>query len=331
MTKPPTMKAYVCRSYGGPDVIQLQDVPKPAPREDEVLVRIQATTVTAGDWRVRSLDLPKGFGPFGRLAIGFTRPRQPILGTELAGVVESVGARVTRYKQGDPVFAFPGGKMASHAQYRTLRESGPLARTPARLSVEEAASLPFGGITALHFLRKANVQRGDKVLVVGASGNVGTALVQLAKHMGAEVTGVTSGPNAALVASLGAQRVIDYTREDAARTGERYDIIMDAVGGVGYARWKDALANGGRYAAIAGGLADILLASRTQKGSGHRVIVGPAAERPEDVQEIAMLADAGALRPVIEHTYEFAQMREAHARVETRRKRGSVVVRVGEA
>ena len=324
------MKAYVCRGYGGPDVVHLQDVPKPAPRDDEVLVRVQATTVTAGDWRVRSLTLPKGFGPLGRLALGFTRPRQPILGTELAGVVDAIGANVTRYKPGDAVFAFPGSKMASHAEYRTLREDGPIAATPARLSAEEAASLPFGGTTALHFLRKANVQHGDKVLVVGASGNVGTALLQLAKHMGAEVTGVTSGPNVELVASLGANHVIDYTREDAARAGVQYDFIADTVGGAGYAQWNDALADGGRYAAIAGGLGELLFAFRTQKGRGHKILVGPAAEQPADVQELGALAQKGVLRPVIDHTYGFAQMREAHARVETRRKRGSVVVRVGD-
>ena len=214
------MKAYVCRRYGGPEVIELVDVATPTPKANEVLIKIYATTVTAGDWRVRTLDVPRGLGFIARLAMGLARPRQPILGTELAGVVAAVGKDVTRFKPGDAVFAFPGGKMGCHAQYRAVAEDGPVVRKPENLSFEDAASLSFGGTTALHFLRKANIKPGDKVLVIGASGGVGSALVQLAKHFGAEVAGVTSTANLDLVASLGADQVIDYSKEEFSARGE---------------------------------------------------------------------------------------------------------------
>ena len=321
------MNAYVYRRYGGPEVLQLEDVPKPTPGDKEVLIRIHATTVTAGDWRVRSLTVPKGLGPMARLALGVRRPRQLILGTELSGVVESAGKGVTRFKPGDEVIAFPGGKMGAHAQYRAMPEEGAIARKPGSLSFEEAASLCFGGSTALHFLRKAGVRPGDRVLVVGASGGVGTALVQLAKHFGAHVTGVTSTRNVDLVASLGADRVLDYTKEDFTRRAETYDVIADAVGATTYARARRALADGGRFLAIAGGLPDIL-AMAWAPLRGHKVIAGPAEERPEDVRRLAELEESGALRAVIDRRYDFAQRKEAHAYVDTGRKRGSVVVTV---
>ncbi len=325
------MKACVCRRYGGPEVLDLTDVQKPTPKDKEVLVKILATTVTSGDWRVRTLNVPKGLGLVARLALGITRPRQPILGTELAGVIETVGKAVTRFRPGDAVFAFPGGKMGCHAQYRAVAEDGPVALKPANLSFEEAASLSFGGSTALHFLRKADVKAGEKVLVIGASGGVGSALVQLAKHFGAEVTGVTSTTNLELVGSLGADRVIDYTKEDFTKSRATYDIIADTVGETSFARCKHALRDKGRLLVIAGGLPDMLSALWAPITSSKRVIAGPAEERPEDVQQLAALAKAGVLRPLIDRRYDFAQMAEAHAYVETRRKRGSVVVSVGHA
>ena len=322
------MKAYVCRSYGGPGVLELKDVPSPMPKDDEVLIKIYATTVTAGDWRVRTLKVPKGFGLLARLALGITRPRQPILGTELAGIVETAGKSVKRFRPGDAVFAFPGGKMGCHAQYCVVAGDGPVALKPENLTFEEAASLSFGGSTALHFLRKAGLKAGDRILVIGASGGVGTALVQLAKQFGAEVTGVTSTTNLDLVTSLGAGRVIDYTKEDFTRGLENYDIIADAAGATTFPRCNVVLKEKGRLLAIAGGLPDMLAALWAPMTSSKRVIVGPAEERPEDVQRLAELAKSGALQPVIDRHYDFAQMREAHAYVETRRKRGSVVVTV---
>jgi NADPH:quinone reductase-like Zn-dependent oxidoreductase len=322
------MKAYVCRRYGGPEVVELVDVPTPVPRNNEVLVRIRATTVTSGDWRVRTLAMPKGFRPIARLTLGFRRPRQPILGTELAGVIEEVGTDVTLFRSGDEVFAFPGRRMGCHAEYRAMAEDGPIAHKPANLSFEEAASLPFGGSTALHFLRNADIRAGAKILVVGASGGVGTAMVQLAKHLGAEVTGMTSTGNLDLVRSLGADRVIDYSKDNFASRGETYDIIADTVGATTFGECRAALKDTGKLLAIAGGWPDILAAIRTRMTAGRKVIAGPAEERPEYVRQLADLAKTGVLRPVIDRRYDFAKMQEAHAYVETRRKRGSVVVSV---
>ncbi len=323
-----TMQAFVCRRYGGPDVVELADVPKPVPRDNEVLVRIRATTVTSGDWRVRTLCVPTGLGLVARLGLGFARPRQPILGTELAGTIESVGKDVTRFRVGDEVFGFPGGTMGCHAQYRAMPENGGLARKPANLSYEEAASLPFGASTSLHFLRKAGIGPGDKVLVVGASGGVGTAMVQLAKHRGAEVTGVTSTNNLALVSSLGADRVIDYTKDDFTTRRETYDVVVDTVGRTPFARCKPVLRDKGRLLAVAAGVPEMLATLWAPLTGSRRVIAGPAEERVSDLAEIAALAETGALKPVIDRRYGFVQMAEAHAYVETGRKRGSVVVLV---
>lgn len=319
-----TMKAWLCRRYSGPEVLELAEVPKPVPKDNEILVKILATTVTAGDWRVRTMDVPRGLGLVARAALGFSGPRQPILGTELAGVVEAIGKSVTRFKPGDAVMAFPGGKMGCHAEFRTLAEDGPVALKPENLSFEEAASLCFGGSTALHFLRKGQVKPGEKILVIGASGGVGTALVQLAKHLGAKVTGVTSTGNLALVASLGAHRVIDYTSQDFTKRGESWDVIADTVGTTSLSRCRHALNEKGRLLAIAGDLSAMLSAIWAPK----QVIAGPAEERPEDVAQLAALAAAGALRPVIDRRYSFAQLPEAHAYVARRRKRGSVAVTV---
>ena len=326
-----TMRAVVYRRYGGPEVVELADVPKPVPRDNEVLVRIHATTVTSGDWRVRTLCVPTGLGLVARLAFGFTGPRQPIMGSEMAGTIEAVGKDVTRFRVGDEVFGFPGGSMGCHAQYRTMPEDGRLARKPTNLSFEEAASLPFGASTSLHFLRKAGIRPGDKVLVIGASGGVGTAMVQLAKHFGAEVTGVTSTKNLALVTSLGADRVIDYTKHDFTTRGETYDIVVDTVGGTSFARCRPVLRDKGRLLAVAAGMPEMLAALWSPLTGSRRVIAGPAAERVEDLPEMAALAEGGALKPVIDRRYEFEQMAEAHAYVETGRKRGSVVVSVEHA
>lgn len=322
------MKAYLCRRFGGPEVVELAEVPTPQPKAGEILIRIHATTVTAGDWRVRSLSMPKGIGPIARLALGFRGPRQPILGTELAGVVEAVGAAVTRYRPGDAVIAFPGSRMRCHAEYRVLPEDGPIAPKPERLSFAEGASLCFGASTALHFLQKAGAKRGDTVLVIGASGAVGTALVQVAHHRGCTVTGVTSSANVALVAELGASQVIDYTRDDPFSGSRRFDIIADTVGVTDFIRCRTALNEGGRFLAIAGGVPDLLATAWAPLAGSRRVIAGPAAETPAMVREIAALAESGVLRPVIGHRFDFAQMAEAHALVESRHKRGSAVVQV---
>jgi NADPH:quinone reductase-like Zn-dependent oxidoreductase len=318
------MKAWVCGGYGGPEMLALVDRPKPVPKDNEVLVRICATTVSSGDMRLRSGKFPRGFNLIGRLIFGINSPRQPVLGTDFAGIVEAVGRRVTTFQPGDAVMGFPGGGMRCHAQYRTMAVTGPLAHKPANLDFGEAASLMFGGTTALHFLRKANLAAGETVLVIGASGAVGSAIVQLAKHRGATVTGVTSTGNIDMVHRLGATSVIDYTKDDFVAASTKYDIIADTVGASSFAACQPVLNENGRYLAIAGTLSDMLARSSGTK----RSIAGPAAERAEDVVELARLAGSGVLRPVIDRIHDFSQLPEAHAHVETGRKRGSVVVSV---
>lgn len=323
------MKAIVYHRYGSPDVVALAEVPKPTPKSHEVLIRIHATTVTTGDWRARSLNLPAGFGLMGRLVFGIFGPRQPILGQELAGTIEAVGPAVTRFKAGDEVFAFTLAGYGCHAEYRTIAEDGLIALKPADLSFEEAATLSFGGTTALNLLRdRAGIKRGDRVLIVGASGGVGSAAVQIAKHFGAEVTGVCSTGNLELVRAIGADHVIDYTREDFANTGDTYDIIVDTTGTAPFARCEKALKQGGRLVVVLGTLAQTLGLGGPSRQSGKKVIAVVAAVRPDDMRFLAGLAESGELKPVIDRSYPLENAAEAHAYVDTGRKRGSVVLTV---
>jgi NADPH:quinone reductase-like Zn-dependent oxidoreductase len=322
------MKAMVYHRYGPPAVVTLAELPKPVPKDNEVLIRIAATTVTSGDWRARSLILPPGFGFMGRLVFGLFGPRQPILGSELAGVVEAIGESVTRFKVGDEVFAFTSARMGCHAEYRALAEDSLIARKPANLSFEQAAALSFGGTTALAFLSKGGIKRGDKVLVVGASGSVGSAAVQIAKHFGATVTGVCRTANVDLVRSLGADEVIDYSREDFATLGEAYDIILDTTGTTPLARVENSLKRGGRLLIVLGSLAQAIGLERAAKGSGKRVIAGVVPVRVDDLETLAALADTDAFVPVIDRSYPLERAVEAHAYVDTGRKRGNVVLSV---
>lgn len=321
------MMAAVYRRYGGPEVVTLAEVAKPVPKPNEVLVRIRATTVNSGDWRARSLHMPAGFALLGRLVFGLNGPRQPILGAEFAGVVEAVGAKVTRFKPGDAVVGFPGGRFGSHAEYRTMPEDGLIESKPANLSFKEAAAISFGSTTALPFLRdKAKVKPGDQVLVVGASGAVGAAAVQIAKHFGAEVTAVTSTTNVALVTSLGADRVIDYKTVDFATTGDTWDIIIDTTGTAPFERCENALKPGGRLVAVQAGISQILGIAKPSKASGKTLIASVAPLRREDYRTIIELAASGALKPVIDRVYNLEDAADAHAYVDTGRKRGSVVL-----
>jgi NADPH:quinone reductase-like Zn-dependent oxidoreductase len=320
------MRAVVCPRYGGPEVLEFRDVPIPEPKAGEVRVKVMATSVTSGDSRMRAARFPKGMGLIARPFVGFRGPRQPILGTEIAGIVDAVGAGVTRYRPGDAVMAFPGGKMGCHAEYRCVAETGPIAPKPEALSFAEAATLSFGGSTALHFLDVAAVAPGDRLLIVGASGGVGAALVQLACHRGAHVTAVCSARNADLVRGLGAHAVIDYTAEEyRARLGE-YEAVFETVGSMTTRDVLPLLVAGGRFVAIAAGLPDMLATIGAPGRGGRRVIAGPATEKPEYVQQLADLATRGVLRPVIDSTYDFDDIAAAHACVDTGRKRGSVAI-----
>lgn len=324
------MKTVVCTQYGPPDVLQFREVEKPAPRNNEVLIKVLSTTVTSGDWRVRSLNVPAGFGLMMRFALGFRKPRQPVLGSELAGMVESVGRDVGKFHVGDLVFASADTDMGCYAEYKCMPEDGAVAHKPANLSVEESAAMSFGGTTALHFFRKGKLQRGETVLINGASGGVGTAAVQLAKYFGATVTGVCSTANTELVRSLGADHVIDYTKEDFTQNGETYDVIFDTAGTAPYSRSKASLKERGRLLLVLAGLPDMLAIPWISMTSSMRVSAGPASGCAEDLRFLAKLAVEGKFRPFIDRRYPFRDIVEAHRYVDTGHKRGNVVVTLTE-
>lgn len=300
------MKAMVCTKYGKPDVLQLQEVEKPIPKENEILIKIYATTVTSGDCRVRSFNSPLLLWLPLRIVLGLRKPRKSILGVELAGEVEDVGKNVTRFKKGDQLFAMTGMKFGGYAEYICLPEKGTIAVKPENVTYEEAASISFGGTTALHFFRKGTIQTGQKVLIYGASGAVGTAAVQLASYYGAEVTGVCSAKNSELVKSLGADRVIDYQNENFTEKQEKYDLIFDAVGKITKNQCKAALALNGRFVSVEG--------------------QGIAKVQTKDLLLLKKLMEEGQIKSVIDRCYSLEQVPAAHEYVETGHKIGSVVV-----
>ncbi|MGZ0132915.1 NAD(P)-dependent alcohol dehydrogenase [Priestia megaterium] len=300
------MKAMVCTKYGKPDVLQLEEVENPIPKENEILIKIHATTVTSGDCRVRSFNSPLLSWLPMRIVLGLRKPRKSILGVELAGEVEDVGKNVTRFKKGDQLFAMTGMKFGGYAEYICLPEKGTIAVKPENVTCEEAASISFGGTTALHFFRKGNIQAGQKVLIYGASGAVGTAAVQLASYYGAEVTGVCSAKNSELVKSLGANHVVNYQTEDFIKKGKRYDLIFDAVGKITKNQCKEALALNGQFVSVEG--------------------QGIAKVETKDLLFLKKLMQEERIKSVIDRCYSLEQIPEAHEYVETGHKIGSVVV-----
>ncbi|WP_195696444.1 NAD(P)-dependent alcohol dehydrogenase [Priestia megaterium] len=300
------MKAMVCTKYGKPDVLQLQEVEKPIPKENEILIKIHATTVTSGDCRVRSFNSPLLLWLPMRIVLGLRKPRKSILGVELAGEVEDVGKNVTRFKKDDQLFAMTGMKFGGYAEYICLPEKGTIAVKPENVTCEEAASISFGGTTALHFFRKGNIQTGQKVLIYGASGAVGTAAVQLASYYGAEVTGVCSAKNSELVKALGADRVIDYQNENFTEKQEKYDLIFDAVGKITKNQCKEALALNGRFVSVEG--------------------QGIAKVQTKDLLLLKKLMEEGQIKSVIDRCYSLEQIPEAHEYVETGHKIGNVAI-----
>jgi NADPH:quinone reductase-like Zn-dependent oxidoreductase len=320
------MKAAICTRYGPPNTVRILEIPTPVAKPNEVLIRIHATTVSSGDWRLRSGCMPRGFGLISRLVFGLKKLRQPILGTELSGIITQVGTAVTRYKTGDAVVGFAGVSMRCHAEYCALRENAALTLKPAGLTHAEAAALCFGGTTALHYLRdKAHLKPGQSLLILGAAGSVGSAAVQIARHFGADVTTTSSAANHELLRSLGAARCLDYHTQDFSREEQRYDVILDTVGASHFRHACPSLRPGGRYLAVAGDLPGMIAGLRAGP-DGKRQLSGPAPERPADVAWLVDLAERGHYRPVIDSTYPFAQIADAHARVETGHKRGNVVV-----
>ncbi len=321
------MKAVTYDRYGGPEVLSLVELEKPVPDDNEVLVRIYATSVSAGDWRARSLEMPPGFALIGRLVFGVFGPRKRVLGQELSGVVEAIGRQVTKFAVGDQVIAYPD--FGCYAEYITIPEDGAIALKPFNLNFEEAAAIGFGGCTALDFLKEmGNIQSGEKVLVVGASGSTGSAAVQLAKYFGAHVTGVTSTGNLELVSSIGADEVIDYKREDFSRNGKTYDIIVDTVGTAPWSVSRNCLTKTGRLLVIAGSLKDMVQASFVSKAGGKKLISGVSTGKAESLRFLVKLVEAGDFKPIIDRVYPLEKIVEAHAYVDTGRKRGNVVITI---
>lgn len=322
------MRAAVYRTFGGPDVVRVEELPKPVPGGGEVLVRVHASTVSVGDYRMRTRDLPRGLEFFGPLTIGIFAPRKKILGMDFAGVIEAVGEAVTRFKPGDAVVGLTGMTFGGHAEYITLSESAAMVEKPAGWSFADAVALVFGGHTVAECIRQCPIKPGDEVLVNGASGAVGTSAVQVAKHFGAVVTAVTSAGNAELVRGLGADHVIDYKAEDFARNGKQYDVIFECVGNAPFERVEQSLKPGGALLLVIVDLKGMLNAGKNSRQSGKRVIPISFKPRPEDVAFEIGLAKEGALRPVIDRIYPLDQVVEAHRHVATGRKRGSVVLQL---
>ncbi len=326
------MKAIVWTAYGPPEVLQLREVERPTPRDDEVLVRIHATTVTAGDCEMRSLRIPLFVGLPLRMYNGLRRPRRlTILGQELAGEIESVGKGVRLFKEGDQVFGTPGIRMGAYAEYICLPEKpqeGVLATKPANTTYEEAAAVPIGGLEALHYLSQARIKSGQKVLINGAGGSIGTMGIQLAKYFGAEVTGVDSTGKLDMLRSLGADQVIDYTREDFTASGETYDVLFDVVGKASFSGCMRSLKEDGIYLLANPGLSKMVRGRWTSSRTSKKAVIGGTSYETEALIFLRGLIEAGRIKPVIDRRYPLERIPEAHSYVETGGKKGNVVITV---
>jgi NADPH:quinone reductase-like Zn-dependent oxidoreductase len=315
------MKAIVCMEYGKPDVLQLKEVDKPIPKDNEILVRILATAVNAADWRLRKAD------PWAvRLFFGLTKPKRPILGGVLSGKVEALGKNVTRFKVGDQIFGATGMSFGAYAAYICLSQDGILSIKPNNISHIEAGTIPFGGTTALHFIRKANIKDGQKVLIYGASGAVGTAAVQLAKYFGAQVTAVCSTSNVEMVKSLGADKVIDYTKEDFTMNGETYDVIFETVNKLSFSNSIKSLKKQGTLILGASELPQMLQGMWSSMTSSKKVLSGMISQKAADIIFLKELIEKGNFKPVVDRSYPLEKMIEAHKYVEQGHKKGNVAI-----
>ncbi len=328
------MKAIVWTKYGPPDVLELREVEKPTPKDNEVLIQIHATTVTAGDCELRSLKFPIYLSLPMRLWRGFLKPREnSILGTELAGEIEAVGKDVKRFKEGDQVFGSAGMDFGTNAEYICLPEEpgemeGGVAIKPANMTYEEAATVPFGGREALHFLRKGKIKSGQKILINGAGGSIGTFAVQLAKHFGAEVTAVDAMGKLDMLLSIGADQVIDYTQEDFTKSGEVYDVIFDVVGTISFSRSEKSITQNGTYLLANPLGSQMVRGPLTRMTSSKKVIMQTASPTTQDLFFLRELVEAGKIKSVIDRRYPLEQIAEAHRYVETGEKKGNVVITV---
>lgn len=322
------MKAIICTKYGPPEVLQLKEVAKPVPRDHEILVKVSATTVTAGDIRLRSATVPLSYWLPAHLMFGWSKPRKAIPGMVVAGEVEAVGKAVTRFQRGDQVFAYDITRFRTYAEYTCLPENSAIALKPSTVTYEEAAAVPFGGITALHFLKQGKIEAGQRVLIYGASGSVGTWAVQLAKHFGAQVTAACSTSHVALVKSLGADQVIDYTKEDWTRSEQTYDLLFDAVGKTSFPGCLSVLKKDGVYLQVVAAPALSLRMLWVGMTSSKTLIGGEATPKTEDLVYLKELVEAGKIKPVIDRRYPLEQIVEAHRYVDQGHKKGDVVITV---
>ena len=329
------MKAIVWTKYGSPNGLQLKEVEKPVPKDNEILIKIHATTVTAGDCELRRLELPLMLSFPMRLYAGFLKPKRvTILGQELAGEVEEVGKQVKSYKKGDQVFGTPGFAFGAYAEYICLPAEpgdaqGALEIKPANSTYEEAAAVPTAGFEALHYIREANIRTGKKVMIIGAGGSIGTFSIQLARHFGAEVTGVDSTEKIDLMRSIGANHVIDYTQEDYTNWGELYDLIIDVVGKRAVARRLKLLKPEGIYFLAYAGLSNVVLSMWVSMTGNKKLKIGSASQKKEDLLFLKELIELGEIKPVIDRYYPLAQMADAHRYAETGHKKGNIVITVG--
>jgi len=328
------MKAIVYTEYGSPDVLQLVDVKKPSPKDNEILIRIRAVSVNYGDTLARNFRgvSPRKFNmPFlfwlpARMVFGFNKPKIKTLGSELAGEIESIGKDVTLFKKGDQVFGYRAQNMGANAEYICMPENGLVAIKPVNMTYAEAATVPYGALTALNLLRKVNIQPGQKILINGASGGIGSAAIQLAKYFDAEVTGVCGTPRLEFVKALGADKVIDYTKEDFTKNGETYDLIFDILGKSSFARCKSSLKPNGRYLLASFKMKQLFQMLWTSKMENRKVICALSSEKVEDLLFIKELVEAGKLKSIIDKRYPLEQTAEAHRYVEAGHKKGNVVI-----
>ncbi len=319
------MKAAVYDRYGPPGVLRISEMPKPVPSDTEILVRIVSAAVTAGDTRIRAARFPKGFAPLARLIFGVIKPRNKILGSCFSGIVEEAGRNASAFKPGDEVCGLSGFRMRAHAEFVVVRAAGAIAQKPAGISHGDAAAILFGGTAALYFLRdRARIKRGECVAILGASGAIGAAAVQLAKNSGAAVTAVASAGHERLLLSLGADRFIDSKSGGLAECGGAYDIVLDTTGAMTIKAGKRLLAKGGRLALAAASLGQMLAFDK-------HVLTGTAPERAEDIAFLLSLMQQGLLRAVIDSTFPLGDIVAAHQRAEERGKSGSVIVRTSAA
>ncbi len=328
---PRTMRAAIYEKFGGPDVVRVAEIATPQPGPNDVLVRVAASTVSVADHRMRARDLPPGLALLALPVVGLFRPRRRVLGMDFSGTVVAAGAQVTKFKPGDEIVGMTGSAFGGHAEYLVVPETGAFAIKPKTLSHEDAVALMFGGHTVSECLRRCPINIGDEVLVNGASGAVGTSAVQIAKHFGARVTAVTSAGNFGLVRSLGADRVVDYAKEDFASREHRYDIVFDCVGNAAFGRVERVLKSGGTLLQVVAGLRAMLTAKANSRRSGKRVIPISFTPDSDHISSMLRLYRGGAVAPVIDRSYWLAEIAEAHKYVDTGRKRGSVVLRIAPA